>query len=62
MDWVEMDEMGWGLGGVKVREGGVEGGLEGMLEGDENEVGDLVVDMDGVGNDFVGEAGGWEWG
>ncbi|HAG2102148.1 TPA: YdbH family protein, partial [Salmonella enterica] len=51
----------WPLAGVKVTPRGVDGRLQAILRAHENEMGDFVLHLDGLANDFLPDAGRWRW-
>lgn len=52
IDSLDIDEIRWPLAGVKVTQRGVDGRLQAILQAHENELGDFVLHMDGLANDF----------
>ena len=61
IDSLDIDEIRWPLAGVKVTQRGVDGRLQAILQAHENELGDFVLHMDGLANDFLPDAGRWQW-
>ncbi len=61
IDSLHIDEIRWPLAGVKVTQRGVDGRLQAILQAHENELGDFVLHMDGLANDFLPDAGRWQW-
>ncbi len=61
IDLLDIDEIRWPLAGVKVTQRGVDGRLQAILQAHENELGDFVLHMDGLANDFLPDAGRWQW-
>lgn len=53
IDSLDIDEIRWPLAGVKVTQRGVDGRLQAILQAHENELGDFVLHMDGLANDFL---------
>ncbi|VDZ78796.1 Putative uncharacterized protein ydbH [Salmonella bongori] len=58
---LDIDEIRWPLAGVKVTQRGVDGRLQAILRAHENEMGDFVLHLDGLANDFLPDAGRWRW-
>ncbi|ECM5568504.1 hypothetical protein PV16_00590 [Salmonella enterica subsp. enterica serovar Typhimurium] len=52
IDALDIDEIRWPLAGVKVTPRGVDGRLQAILRAHENEMGDFVLHLDGLANDF----------
>lgn len=61
IDALDIDEIRWPLAGVKVTPRGVDGRLQAILRAHENEMGDFVLHLDGLANDFLPDAGRWRW-
>ncbi|POT55213.1 YdbH family protein [Citrobacter amalonaticus] len=61
IDSLDIDEIRWPLAGVKVTQRGVDGRLQAILRAHENKMGDFVLHLDGQANDFLPDAGRWEW-
>ncbi len=53
IDALDIDEIRWPLAGVKVTPRGVDGRLQAILRAHENEMGDFVLHLDGLANDFL---------
>lgn len=60
IDSLDIDEIRWPLAGVKVTQRGVDGRLQAILQAHENELGDFVLHMDGLANDFL-LTPRWQW-
>ena len=61
IDSLDIDEIRWPLAGVKVTQRGVDGRLQAILRAHENQMGDFVLHLDGLANDFLPDAGRWRW-
>lgn len=61
IDSLDIDEIRWPLAGVKVTPRGVDGRLQAILRAHENKMGDFVLHLDGMANDFLPDAGRWQW-
>ncbi|HAT8003486.1 TPA: hypothetical protein GF860_04705 [Citrobacter koseri] len=61
IDSLDIDEIRWPLAGVKVTQRGVDGRLQAILRAHENKMGDFVLHLDGLANDFLPDAGRWQW-
>ncbi|HBB6756485.1 TPA: YdbH family protein [Citrobacter amalonaticus] len=61
IDSLDIDEIRWPLAGVKVTQRGVDGRLQAILRAHENQMGDFVLHLDGLANDFLPDAGRWQW-
>lgn len=61
IDSLNLDEVRWPLAGVKVTQRGVDGRLQAILRAHENEMGRFTLHLDGKANDFLPDAGVWEW-
>lgn len=61
IDALDIDEIRWPLAGVEVTPRGVDGRLQAILRAHENEMGDFVLHLDGLANDFLPDAGRWRW-
>lgn len=51
----------WPLAGVKVTQRGVDGRLQAILRAHENQMGGFELHLDGLANDFLPDAGRWQW-
>lgn len=61
IDSLDIDEIRWPLAGVTVTQRGVDGRLQAILRAHENQMGDFVLHLDGLANDFLPDAGRWQW-
>lgn len=61
IDSLDIDEIRWPLAGVTVTRRGVDGRLQAILRAHENQMGDFVLHLDGLANDFLPDAGRWQW-
>ncbi|WP_436859450.1 YdbH family protein [Citrobacter tructae] len=61
IDALDIDEIRWPLAGVKVTQRGIDGRLQAILRAHENQMGDFVLHLDGIANDFLPDAGRWRW-
>ncbi|WP_348250797.1 hypothetical protein, partial [Salmonella enterica] len=59
IDALDIDEIRGPLAGVKVTPRGVDARLQAILRAYENEMGDFVLHVDGLANDFLPDAGRW---
>ncbi|MGK9173447.1 YdbH family protein [Yokenella regensburgei] len=61
IDNLNIDEIRWPLAGVKVTRRGVDGRLQAILRAHENSMGDFTLHLDGRAQDFLPDAGLWQW-
>lgn len=61
IDSLDIDEIRWPLAGVKVTQRGVDGRLQAILRAHENQMGGFELHLDGTANDFLPDAGRWQW-
>lgn len=61
IDSLDIDEIRWPLAGVRVNRQGVEGRLQAILRAHENKMGSVVLHLDGKAEDFMPDAGLWQW-
>lgn len=61
IDSLDIDEIRWPLAGVKVTQRGVDGRLQAILRAHENQMGGFELHLDGLANDFLPDAGRWQW-
>lgn len=61
IDSLDIDEIRWPLAGVKVTQRGVDGRLQAILRAHENQMGGFELHLDGLANNFLPDAGRWQW-
>ncbi|AFJ47062.1 YdbH family protein [Shimwellia blattae] len=58
---LNIDQVRWPLAGVKVSRKGVDGRLQAILQAHENQLGAFELHLDGKAQDFLPDAGLWQW-
>lgn len=61
IDSLDVDEIRWPLAGVRVNRQGVNGRLQAIVRAHENEMGSVVLHLDGKASGFLPDAGLWQW-
>jgi hypothetical protein len=61
VDSLDVDEIRWPLAGVSVTQHGVDGRLQAIARAHENQMGDFVLHLDGKADNFLPDAGLWQW-
>ncbi len=61
IDSLDIDEIRWPLAGVRLTQQGVDGRLQAIIRAHENEMGDFVLHLDGQADNFLPDAGLWQW-
>ncbi|MCT4703924.1 YdbH family protein [Enterobacteriaceae bacterium H20N1] len=61
IDSLDIDEIRWPLAGVRLTQRGVDGRLQAIIRAHENEMGNFVLHLDGKADDFMPDAGLWQW-
>lgn len=61
IDSLNIDEIRWPLAGVHVSSQGVDGRLQAILRAHEQEMGDFVLHLDGLADNFLPDKGSWRW-
>lgn len=61
MDALDVDEIRWPLAGVRVSRQGVDGRLQAIIRAHENQMGNVVLHLDGKANNFLPDDGLWQW-
>ncbi|TNV19470.1 YdbH family protein [Buttiauxella sp. B2] len=61
IDSLDVDEIRWPLAGVSVSRHGVDGRLQAIVRAHENKMGDFVLHLDGKADNFLPDAGLWQW-
>ncbi len=61
IDALDIDEIRWPLAGVRLTQKGVDGRLQAIVRAHENEMGNLVLHLDGKADNFLPDAGLWQW-
>ncbi|WP_395490924.1 YdbH family protein [Cedecea davisae] len=61
IETLNIDDVRWPLAGVRVSGKGVDGRLQAILRAHDNEMGSVELHLDGKANDFLPDAGLWQW-
>lgn len=61
IETLNIDDVRWPLAGVRVSSKGVDGRLQAILRAHDNEMGAVELHLDGRANDFLPDAGLWQW-
>jgi len=61
VDSLDIDEIRWPLAGVRVTQQGVDGRLQAIIRAHENEMGNVVLHLDGKADNFFPDSGLWQW-
>lgn len=61
IDSLDIDEIRWPLAGVRLTAQGVDGRLQAIIRAHENEMGSVVLHLDGKADNFLPDAGLWQW-
>lgn len=61
IETLNRDDVRWPLAGVRVSGKGVDGRLQAILRAHDNEMGSVELHLDGKANDFLPDAGLWQW-
>lgn len=61
IDSLDIDEIRWPLAGVRLTQQGVDGRLQAIIRAHENEMGNVVLHLDGKADNFLPDAGLWQW-
>ncbi|XTZ40343.1 YdbH family protein [Salmonella enterica] len=61
IDSLNIDDVRWPLAGIKLTRLGIDGRLQAILRAHENNMGDLLLHLDGQAKNFLPDSGLWQW-